>query len=206
MARVRKDPEERRQELIHIAMERFCAQGYEATMVQDICRQAGVAKGTFFYYFPTKEDVLKAIFEYWTQVFMDEYSRQARDVNAVGKLQLFLNLFRRENPMDRLLDKLSEENRYDILLRLWTQCISVRFNRLLEDVILQGMAEGSMQVTHTEECLDFFWGIMDAMWPEGKQDVLTDESMAIREQLAEKLLEMLFGMKAGSLIHFEDAK
>lgn len=206
MARVRKNPEERRRELIHIAMECFCAQGYEATMVQDICSKAGIAKGTFFYYFPTKDAVLKAIFEHWTQVFMDAYSRQVKAANAVRKLQLFLKIFSVENPMDQLMDKLLEENRYDILLRLWTQCVSKKFNPLLKGVIVQGIAEGSMQVKHKEECLDFFWGILDAMWPEGKQDRLTDESMAVRERLAEQLLEMLLGMKAGSLVHFKDAK
>ncbi|MGE1062871.1 TetR/AcrR family transcriptional regulator [Megasphaera paucivorans] len=206
MTRIRKNPLERRQELIDIAMECFCTKGYEATMVQDICNKADVAKGTFFYYFPTKDDVLKAIFEHWTQVFIDSYSRQVKTADAVQKLQLFLKIFGIETPIDHLMNKLSEENRYDILLRFWTQCMSVSFNQLLNDVITQGMAEGSMQVAHTEECLDFFWGIMDAMWPEGKQNIITEKSITIREQIAGQLIEMLFGMKAGSLVHFEDAK
>ena len=92
MTRVRKDPAERRQELLTIAMELFQEKGYEQTMVQDICKQAGVAKGTFFYYFPTKEDVLKAIFEEWMKKFVGEYTRRAEGLDTVQKLRLFLRM------------------------------------------------------------------------------------------------------------------
>lgn len=56
--RVRKDPAERRRELMAAAQALFEANGYGRTTVQDICQRAGVAKGTFFYYFATKEAML----------------------------------------------------------------------------------------------------------------------------------------------------
>ena len=51
MGRVRKNPEERREELAAAALALFCSQGYGVTQVKDICTRARVAKGTFFYYF-----------------------------------------------------------------------------------------------------------------------------------------------------------
>jgi AcrR family transcriptional regulator len=50
---------ERRERLYEAALELFRSQGYEATTVADITRRAGVAKGTFFNYFPTKDAVLR---------------------------------------------------------------------------------------------------------------------------------------------------
>ena len=50
---------ERRERLYEAALELFRAQGYEATTVDQITRQAGLAKGTFFNYFPTKDAVLR---------------------------------------------------------------------------------------------------------------------------------------------------
>lgn len=44
--------------LVEAALRLFATQGYEATTVAQITREAGVAKGTFFNYFSTKEDVL----------------------------------------------------------------------------------------------------------------------------------------------------
>lgn len=46
---------ERKQQLLDAAQTLFADRGYRATRVADICRQAGVAKGLFYWYFPTKE-------------------------------------------------------------------------------------------------------------------------------------------------------
>lgn len=45
---------ERKQQLLDAAAELFAARGYSATRIADICREAGVAKGLFYWYFPTK--------------------------------------------------------------------------------------------------------------------------------------------------------
>lgn len=44
------------------ALQLFQKQGYEQTTVLQITNEAGVAKGTFFNYFRTKEDVLQSVF------------------------------------------------------------------------------------------------------------------------------------------------
>lgn len=46
------------QRLYEAALELFMRQGYEVTTVEAIAQAAGVAKGTFFVHFPTKEAVL----------------------------------------------------------------------------------------------------------------------------------------------------
>ena len=45
---------ERKQQLLDAAAELFADRGYAATRVVDICAAAGVAKGLFYWYFPTK--------------------------------------------------------------------------------------------------------------------------------------------------------
>ncbi|MAK60340.1 MAG: hypothetical protein CMK09_05130 [Ponticaulis sp.] len=47
-----------RQKLYSAALARFRTDGYEASSVADICKDVGVAKGTFFNHFPSKADVL----------------------------------------------------------------------------------------------------------------------------------------------------
>ena len=44
---------ERKQQLLDAAAELFADRGYAATRIADICRSAGVAKGLFYWYFPT---------------------------------------------------------------------------------------------------------------------------------------------------------
>ncbi len=206
MTRVRKDPTERRQELMTIAMELFCEKGYEQTMVQDICQQAGVAKGTFFYYFPTKEDVLKAIFVEWTKKFVEEYAQKAEGMDAVRKLRLFLQLSARENSIEPLVDNLWAEHYKELVMVLWQRIVIDGFNPLLRQIIAEGNATGSMQVVHQEECLEFFWRLTEAIWPDEKVDIVTDDSMSVRTEIAAKLIEQLFGMEKGSMAHWENAE
>lgn len=46
---------ERKQQLLDAAEELFTSKGYANTRIADICAAAGVAKGLFYWYFPTKE-------------------------------------------------------------------------------------------------------------------------------------------------------
>jgi AcrR family transcriptional regulator len=48
---------ERKQQIVDAAAELFAANGYAATRIQDICRRAGVAKGLFYWYFSTKQEL-----------------------------------------------------------------------------------------------------------------------------------------------------
>jgi AcrR family transcriptional regulator len=63
MTRITKDPDERRSELIACAQEFFYTKGYESTSVRDIVDGVGVAKGTFYYYFDSKQAILEALVE-----------------------------------------------------------------------------------------------------------------------------------------------
>jgi AcrR family transcriptional regulator len=61
MVRIVKTPDERRSELIACAQKLFYDKGYDTTSVSDIVDEAGVAKGTFYYYFDSKLAILEAL-------------------------------------------------------------------------------------------------------------------------------------------------
>ena len=50
---------ERKQQLLDAAARLFAERGYAETRILDICREAGVAKGLFYWYFETKEAVFR---------------------------------------------------------------------------------------------------------------------------------------------------
>lgn len=56
-----KPPEIRREELMDAAQRLFLEKGFTATSVAEIVDAADVAKGTFYLYFQTKDDVLAAL-------------------------------------------------------------------------------------------------------------------------------------------------
>ena len=48
-------------ELLKAALDLFVEKGFAATRVEEVAARAGVSKGTLFLYFPSKEDLFKAV-------------------------------------------------------------------------------------------------------------------------------------------------
>ena len=55
--------EARPQELLDAALELFVEKGFSATRAEEVAARAGVSKGTLYLYYPSKEDLLKAVIE-----------------------------------------------------------------------------------------------------------------------------------------------
>jgi TetR/AcrR family transcriptional repressor of nem operon len=59
-----------RHRLVKAATRLMLSRGYSATSVNDVCAEGGQTKGSFFHYFPTKEDLGAAVLDtYIAQVF-----------------------------------------------------------------------------------------------------------------------------------------
>ncbi len=56
-----KPTEERRKEIVEAARKLFLSKGYEATSTVDIMNAVGIAKGTLYYHFTSKEEILDAL-------------------------------------------------------------------------------------------------------------------------------------------------
>ena len=61
--RIVKKPEERKAEMVAAASKLFAQQGFVRTSVAEIVTAVDVAKGLFYYYFTTKDDMVKAVVE-----------------------------------------------------------------------------------------------------------------------------------------------
>ncbi|WP_418223726.1 TetR/AcrR family transcriptional regulator [Clostridium isatidis] len=68
-----KKPEDRRKEIIDTAMALFIKKGYEKTTVEDITNAMEIAKGSFYYYFKTKQEVFEACISSLASDVIDSY-------------------------------------------------------------------------------------------------------------------------------------
>lgn len=57
-----------RRKLLDATLHVVRAQGYAGASVDDICREAGVTKGSFFHHFKSKDELAVAATEHWTGV------------------------------------------------------------------------------------------------------------------------------------------
>ncbi|MEY4099947.1 MAG: hypothetical protein RL300_1118 [Pseudomonadota bacterium] len=81
----RKD--ERPGELLAAALDLFVEKGFAATRVEEVAQRAGVSKGTLFLYFPSKEELFKAVvrenisgrFAQWSDE-IDRFEGSAQDM------------------------------------------------------------------------------------------------------------------------------
>jgi len=68
----RRRKEARPQELLEAALSLFVQQGLAATRAEDVARHAGVSKGTLYLYYPSKDELFKAVVRaYLTQVIVE---------------------------------------------------------------------------------------------------------------------------------------
>lgn len=53
----RSSPHESKTRLLDAAMQAFRTKGYAATTIEDVCKEAGLTKGSFFHHFKSKEEL-----------------------------------------------------------------------------------------------------------------------------------------------------
>ena len=77
--RIVKEAAERRNEILDVAERLFCTRGYDNTSTNDILAEIGIARGTLYYHFKSKEDILDAVIQRIVTKGMTKASKVAQD-------------------------------------------------------------------------------------------------------------------------------
>jgi len=90
----------------------FARRGFHETTVAEIAQEAGIAKGTIYLYYPSKEEILIAIFRRYTDAMVDlgdgllNSALSVPDILAVF-VRKQIDLFREEPDLVRILSRRS---------------------------------------------------------------------------------------------------
>lgn len=84
--------ESRPAELLAAALDMFVDKGYAATRLDDVASRAGVSKGTLYLYYPSKEELFKAVVRETIVPKIDAYRREV-ETSAASAEQLLTNFF-----------------------------------------------------------------------------------------------------------------
>lgn len=155
-ARIVKDADERKEELLQTALDLFAERGYESTPVQAITDTIGIAKGTFYHYFDSKEALLNELVFFFAEHIFERARNQIGecDGNAIDKLrilaggtaQLKMEMLEVTLPMGRMLRQ--PENRL-VMERLVDEYGS-QLTELMHQIIEEGVEEGLFHVTRAD--------------------------------------------------------
>ena len=109
--RPKQDPEPRRREILSAAIRVFAKSGYRNTEVQRVADMAGLAKGTVYLYFETKEALFLAAVTYAVERLAERIDAEVRSASgAVAKIKAVVRAYFRFFDEDRaLVDVLVQE-------------------------------------------------------------------------------------------------
>ncbi len=156
------DKESRRAELVSAAASLFAERGVANTAVSDIVKAAGVAQGTFYLYFASKDDAVLAVVEKIGADMLGaiDAAVSASGPAAVDKLLALRDVLMRFDE-DRAAVALADfihrpENRalHDRLEEHLTPGLA----SLVESIVAQGVAEGAFDVPDTRTAAWFVLG------------------------------------------------
>ncbi len=143
--------ERRKTELLKIAYRMFIEKGYDNTSIDEIIADAGIAKGTYYYYFPSKEATLEAVID----MMINEEVERARAAISVPipvpqKIIAVIMSMRprqEESGIAHTLERSENIVMHDKINRR----IVEEAAPLLTEVVKEGIAQGIFDCTNIEE-------------------------------------------------------
>jgi TetR/AcrR family fatty acid metabolism transcriptional regulator len=183
-----RDPD-KPQQIIDAAIRVFARDGYYNSRVSDIAREAGMASGTIYLYFRTKDDILITLFrENMAHWLADLRKAIAPEPDAVGKLRRIVSMhfaLLEEHPDLAEVVQVELRQGQKFLRGAAAQEITSYFaliGSVLEEGITVGQIRGDLPVKVATKML---FGAMDQMatsWVLGKRGYrLTDTAAAVAD-------------------------
>jgi AcrR family transcriptional regulator len=131
----------------------FTAQGVEATAVSDIVRAAGVAQGTFYWYFRSKDDVVAAVVEQMGAAWVGraEVLAASEDLAPVRKLAMVLTALRQARPGASGAITSTADDELGLLRLELDRSLGPRFHRVVAAVLAEGTRRGEFGTRYPDE-------------------------------------------------------
>ena len=79
--RIVKEAEERKNEILDVAEELFATKGFDKTSTGEILERVGIARGTLYYHFNSKEEILDGVIQRIVDKGMAEAAKVAENLN-----------------------------------------------------------------------------------------------------------------------------
>jgi len=164
MPRISQEVEiERRNNLIDIAQNLFLENGYDNVTINQIVKSLSLAKGTFYYHFRSKEDILVAV----SEKLLSDTEVGIKMIHSHSNKGIYLRL----KEMIDLINKdiyrnekiwkfVYQENNILLYNQLIKTCME-KFGPLIADVLEEGTEKGLLKIPHATEMADALISLLD---------------------------------------------
>ena len=180
-----KKGERRKQELLQIAYRMFLQKGYEETSVDEIIAQAGIAKGTYYYYFETKEQMLEEVIGMMIEQEMQAAEQILQTDLPVPQKIVGIITSLRPAPAESPIEEALKQPENIIMQEKKKKKLIESVTPLLSEVVEEGIAEGIFACDHIPERVRMLLVISSETFDEGQ---FSEGDIAVFIDMAEKLL------------------
>ena len=152
--RWRRLPEERPQQILDAALSVFAEHGIAAAKLEEIAARAGVSKGTIYLYFPSKEELFRAVVRQKIGPLIANADLLiAAEGTAEQQMRAYLkhqwDCLGSEESEGWIRLVVFELHKYpDLAAFHWDEIVS-QSNRILSEIIQRGVASGEFRPTDT---------------------------------------------------------
>ena len=177
--------EKRKKELLNIAYNMFITKGYENTSVDEIIEEAQIAKGTYYYYFQSKEQMLEEVID----MMIDSESEMARqiigmDISPPQKIVGIIASIKPTEAEQPIKNALFQPENLLMHHKVRQKLINV-LTPLLSEVIKEGVKEGIFECDNISERVKMLLIISDSTFNEG---TFSQQDISVFIDVTEKLL------------------
>ncbi len=214
MARVRisKEYDERLKELLDAAQQLFFQKGYQNVSINHIIEAVGVAKGTFYHYFKSKEDLLNQLVNRFTEKTLLQIKEVAEnpDLNALDKMNRFFTVTRDEKIKNKELMMMLMRVMYTDHNAIFRHKMFKRNTEIavpyFAEIIRQGMKEGVFDPVDAVETAELIFSmgyrmneVSVALMLEADENPGNLDLIERKVEVYERTIEKILGAPKGSL-------
>jgi len=211
MMRIVKDYEERRNEILDAAERLFYSKGYEKCTVNDILKEVNIAKGTFYYYFKSKEEVLDAVILRYIDIVISRANEilTKDDISPEEKLmRTFMAMQINEKAGEDMLDELHKSENALLHQKTLNQMVTAMLPVLVK-IIEEGVEKKIWSCRYPLQYMQIFLAASLTLTDEGIFELDNDSQgnmMLALISILEKMLDVpensfmqLFAQKFGGM-------
>lgn len=156
MAKIVKNPHERRADIIETAKKLFQTKEYERVTIQEIMNTLGIAKGTVYHYFSSKEKLLEAVVEDIINKNIEQMEMRVKKTkgNALKKLKALIETGNISSLYANILKGLHCPGNETLHTRLLSKTL-IKQAPLYAQFIKQGCEEGIFKTNTPLESAEF---------------------------------------------------
>jgi AcrR family transcriptional regulator len=218
MPRIVKPPEERKKELLDAAWDLFFRKGYENTSVNDIITTVGVAKGTFYHYFKSKDALMDELARRHAESHIREWEKVLSDdgLNALEKLNTVLDASKRLKLQDRdlalLYFRMYYNSRNSFLRYKINREVMKKGAETLSRIIEEGCREGVFTTPYPRDAVRILIKLGNDLMEElvgylirAEKEPEVMEKVARSYEVYRDVMERILGVASGSIDFFDKA-